>query len=107
MASAFTDDLRLAHVLADDADSLTMDRFKALDLHVDHQARPHAGHRRRRARRGRHPAHALGRARPRDAVLGEESGASGSGPRRWVIDPIDGTKNFIRGVPDLGHPDRR
>ena len=34
MPSDFTDDLRLAHVLADDADSLTGDRFKALDLHV-------------------------------------------------------------------------
>ncbi|MFP5283318.1 MAG: inositol monophosphatase family protein, partial [Actinomycetes bacterium] len=36
---------------------------------------------------------------PRDAVLGEEQGATGWGPRRWVIDPIDGTKNFVRGVP--------
>src|SRR5207237_10202073 len=41
----------------------------------------------------------LGRARPRDAVLGEESGTTGWGPRRWVVDPIDGTKNFVRGVP--------
>ncbi|HEY0534643.1 MAG TPA: inositol monophosphatase family protein, partial [Actinoplanes sp.] len=43
------------------------------------------------------------RARPRDAVLGEEFGvseaAAGHGTRRWVIDPIDGTKNFVRGVP--------
>ena len=41
----------------------------------------------------------LRRARPRDAVLGEESGQTGVGPRRWVIDPIDGTKNYVRGVP--------
>ena len=41
----------------------------------------------------------LGRARPRDAMLGEESGHTGSSQRCWVIDPIDGTKNFIRGVP--------
>jgi histidinol-phosphatase len=41
----------------------------------------------------------LARARPRDAVLGEEFGATGHGPRRWVLDPIDGTKNFVRGVP--------
>ncbi|MGR7001158.1 inositol monophosphatase family protein [Yinghuangia aomiensis] len=41
----------------------------------------------------------LGRARPRDAVLGEEYGSTGHGPRRWVVDPIDGTKNFVRGVP--------
>jgi histidinol-phosphatase len=32
-------------------------------------------------------------------VIGEEGGSSGWGPRRWVIDPIDGTKNFVRGVP--------
>ena len=41
----------------------------------------------------------LRRARPRDAVLGEEFGRAGKGPRCWVIDPIDGTKNFVRGVP--------
>ncbi len=93
-----TDDLRLAHILADDADSLTMDRFKALDLHIvtkpdltpvsDADERVEDTMRR-----------TLGRARPRDAVLGEEAGSSGWGPRRWVIDPIDGTKSFIRGVP--------
>ena len=37
--------------------------------------------------------------RPGDAVLGEEEGLVGDGPRRWVVDPIDGTKNFVRGVP--------
>src|SRR5262249_29088328 len=41
----------------------------------------------------------LRRSRPRDAVLGEETGRSGSGPRCWIIDPIDGTKNYVRGVP--------
>jgi histidinol-phosphatase len=38
-------------------------------------------------------------ARPSDAVLGEEYGVAGDGPRRWVLDPIDGTKNFVRGIP--------
>ncbi len=93
-----TDDLRLAHVLADDADSLTMDRFKALDLHVvtkpDLTPVSDADQRVEDVLRS-----TLGRARPRDAVLGEESGSSGWGPRRWVIDPIDGTKSFIRGIP--------
>jgi histidinol-phosphatase len=42
---------------------------------------------------------ALAELRPDDAVLGEEYGTSGDGDRRWVIDPIDGTKNFVRGVP--------
>jgi histidinol-phosphatase len=41
----------------------------------------------------------LRRVRPRDAVHGEEFADTGHGPRRWVIDPIDGTKNFVRGVP--------
>jgi histidinol-phosphatase len=41
----------------------------------------------------------LKRARARDAVHGEEREDTGYGPRRWVIDPIDGTRNFVRGVP--------
>jgi histidinol-phosphatase len=38
-------------------------------------------------------------ARPEDAVFGEEYGSTGSGPRRWLVDPIDGTRNYARGVP--------
>ncbi|MGI8993667.1 MAG: histidinol-phosphatase [Nocardioidaceae bacterium] len=98
MPSDHTDDLRLAHVLADDADSLTMDRFKALDLHVvtkpDLTPVSDADTLVEEVLRS-----SLSRTRPRDAVVGEESGASGWGPRRWVIDPIDGTKSYIRGVP--------
>jgi histidinol-phosphatase len=41
----------------------------------------------------------LGRERPDDSVLGEEFGSHGQSPRRWIIDPIDGTKNYVRGVP--------
>ncbi len=98
MAADFTDDLRLAHVLADDADSTSQSRFKSLDLHVmtkpdltpvtDADKSVEEGVRR-----------VLSRARPRDAVLGEEQGATGHSQRRWVVDPIDGTKNFVRGVP--------
>jgi histidinol-phosphatase len=98
MRSPHTDDLRLAHVLADDADSLTMSRFKSLDLHVESKPdlTPVSD-----ADRSVEVAirRTLGRARPRDAILGEEQGSSGWGPRRWIIDPIDGTKNFVRGVP--------
>jgi histidinol-phosphatase len=93
-----TDDLRLAHLLADDADSITMSRFKALDLRVtakpdlspvtDADTAVEESIRR-----------TLGRARPRDAVHGEEMADTGWGPRRWVVDPIDGTKNYVRGVP--------
>jgi histidinol-phosphatase len=98
MPSDYTDDLRLAHVLADDADSTSQSRFKALDLHVmtkpdlspvtDADSSVEEGIRR-----------TLSRARPRDAVLGEETGSTGHSQRRWVVDPIDGTKNFVRGVP--------
>ena len=93
-----TDDLRLAHLLADDADSITMSRFKALDLHVtskpDLSPVSDADTAVEEALR-----RTLGRARPRDAVHGEEMEDTGWGPRRWVLDPIDGTKNFVRGVP--------
>lgn len=41
-------------------------------------------------------------ARPGDAVLGEESGQTGSGNVRWVVDPIDGTVNYLYGLPDWG-----
>ena len=94
----YPDDLRLAHVLADHADSVTLDRFKALDLKID--TKPDltpvsdADRAVEELLRGD-----LKRARPRDAVMGEEYGSTGHGPRRWVIDPIDGTKNYIRGVP--------
>ncbi len=95
---AYDDDLRLAHVLADDADGITMDRFRALDLHVetkgDESPVSDADRRTEEQLRG-----LLRRARPRDAVHGEEYDDTGHGPRRWVIDPIDGTKNFVRGVP--------
>ncbi|GAB3283729.1 histidinol-phosphatase [Sinomonas notoginsengisoli] len=94
----YTDDLRLAHVLADSVDAQTMERFKALDLKVE--TKPDltpvtdADRATEEAIRGQ-----LSRSRPRDAVIGEEFGTSGHGSRRWIIDPIDGTKNFVRGVP--------
>jgi histidinol-phosphatase len=96
--SDYTDDLRLAHVLADDADSLTTARFKALDLHVmskpDLSPVSDADESVEETIR-----RTLSRVRSRDAVLGEEHGSTGHSQRRWVIDPIDGTKNFVRGVP--------
>ena len=41
----------------------------------------------------------LATARPEDGVTGEEYGTEGGGERRWLLDPIDGTKNFVRGIP--------
>src|SRR5215831_7640503 len=96
--AGYDDDLRFAHVLADAADDITTRRFRALDLRVE--AKPDltpvtdADHAAEESLRN-----VLRRARPRDAVLGEEFGRVGSGPRCWVIDPIDATKNFVRGVP--------
>jgi histidinol-phosphatase len=96
--AGYDDDLRFAHVLADAADDITTRRFRALDLRVD--TKPDlspvtdADHAAEESLRN-----VLKRARPRDAVLGEERGRTGLGPRCWVVDPIDGTKNYVRGVP--------
>ena len=94
----YDDDLRFAHVLADAADDITTRRFRALDLRVETKPdlTPVSD-----ADRATEDSlrNVLRRARPRDAVLGEESGRTGTGPRCWVLDPIDGTKNYVRGVP--------
>lgn len=102
MASHYSDDLSLAHVLADTADAISAARFRALDLHVE--SKPDltpvsdADTAVEKALRA-----TLSRTRPRDGVLGEEFGiteaSAGPGTRQWVIDPIDGTMNFVRGVP--------
>jgi histidinol-phosphatase len=95
---AYDDDLRFAHVLADAADSISMERFRAQDLKVETKPdlTPVSDADRTVEESIRST---LKRARPRDAVIGEEFGQSGRGPRRWILDPIDGTKNFVRGVP--------
>ncbi len=94
----YLDDLRFAHVLADTADAATMDRFKALDLKVETKPDMTPVSEADKAAEELIRGH-LKRSRPRDAVLGEEFGVEGRGPRRWVVDPIDGTKNYVRGVP--------
>lgn len=95
---AYDDDLRFAHVLADAADATAMNRFRANDLVVETKPdmTPVSDADRAVEERVRTT---LARARPRDAILGEEYGATGGALRRWVVDPIDGTKNYIRGVP--------
>lgn len=92
-------DLALALELADRADELTMDRFGALDLRVDTKPdltpvtdADQGAETQLRA--------ALERSRPEDSVFGEEFGGTATlTGRQWVLDPIDGTKNFVRGVP--------
>ena len=92
-------DLDLALSLADEADAITTARFGALDLRVDHKPDltpvTDADEAVESAVR-----EVLARQRPGDAIFGEEHGGTPvlTG-RQWVIDPIDGTKNFVRGVP--------
>jgi histidinol-phosphatase len=96
--SDYAADLDLARRIADAADAITTERFGASDLLVvskpDLTPVTDADTAVERAVRDM-----LSAERPEDAVSGEEFGADGSGPRRWVVDPIDGTKNFVRGVP--------
>jgi histidinol-phosphatase len=91
-------DLRLALSLADRADAITTAAFPRPDLIVE-------------TKPDRTPVSEADRAveedirarlaseRPGDRVVGEEFGDIGAGPRRWIIDPIDGTKNFVRRIP--------
>lgn len=99
MTNLYDDDLALALELADAADAITLDRFEASDLKV--KSKPDmtpvsdadvAVEEVLRAR--------LAEARPGDSIVGEEFGGETTFEgRQWVIDPIDGTKNFVRGVP--------
>ena len=93
------DDLALAHALADMADAITLDRYQAQDLVVtnkpDNTPVTDADRAVETAIR-----EALATHRQTDGLVGEEFGSDkGSSGRYWVIDPIDGTKNFMRGVP--------
>ena len=93
------DDLALAHALADLADAITLDRYQAQDLVItnkpDNTPVTDADRAVETAIR-----EALATHRTSDGLVGEEFGSDkGSSGRYWVIDPIDGTKNFMRGVP--------
>ena len=100
---AASEDLELALSLADLADRLTLGRFLAEDLAIE--TKPdltpvtEADRAVEQAVRER-----LGQVRAGDSVLGEEFGVSTgpAGERRWIIDPIDGTKNYVRGIPVWG-----
>lgn len=97
--SRLHEDLDLALALADRADAITLARFGALDLRVD--TKPDltpvtdADQAVETALRA-----VLAAERPDDQILGEEFGGTAAFTgRQWIIDPIDGTKNFVRGVP--------
>lgn len=94
------DDLALALELVDAADAITLGRYRATDLVVE--TKPdltpvsEADTAVERTLRER-----LAEVRPDDAIVGEEYGSSETPPsgRRWIVDPIDGTKNYVRGIP--------
>ena len=93
------DDLALAHALADLADAISLDRYQAQDLVIttkpDNTPVTDADRAVETAIR-----EALATHRQTDGLVGEEFGSDkGTSGRYWVIDPIDGTKNFMRGVP--------
>ncbi len=89
-------DLALALSLADDADEIALARFRASDLRVD--TKPdltpvsEADRAVETALRER-----IARERPGEPVLGEEEG--GEDTSGWILDPIDGTRNYTRGIP--------
>jgi histidinol-phosphatase len=95
------DDLAVALVLAAEADLIALDRYRAQDLDVqlkpDRSQVTDADTRVERIIREH-----LAEARPDDSIVGEEFGSEGSSNRQWIIDPIDGTSNFVRGVPIWG-----
>ncbi|WOF21802.1 histidinol phosphatase [Microbacterium betulae] len=94
-------DLAFALRLADAADAQTRHRFDAADLHVSRKAdRTHVTDADLAAERAIREL--IAAERPEDGVFGEEYGSSEPTERRWIIDPIDGTANFLRGVPVWG-----
>lgn len=98
MTRAYTDDIDLAKRLADVADAITVPRYTSRDLTVrtkpDRSPVTDADLAVEEAIRG-----VLATERPQDAIAGEEGGGSIGAGRTWVLDPIDGTKNYVRGVP--------
>jgi histidinol-phosphatase len=92
------EDLELALALADEADRMTMAGFRSAGLRVETKPdlTPVT-----QVDRGVEDMvrNRLAEVRPGDSVLGEEFGATGEGAVRWILDPIDGTKNYVRGVP--------
>jgi histidinol-phosphatase len=98
----YEDDLRLARDLADMAHVIALERFRAIDLRVetkpDRTPVTDADRAVEQALRA-----ALRESRPDDSVLGEEYGGTRAEGRQWILDPIDGTANFLRGVPVWGN----
>lgn len=93
-------DLDLALALADLADALTLPAFdRGADAVAKADGTPVTATDREVERVLRER---LAAERPNDGILGEELGAAGTGARRWVLDPLDGTEWFARGIPLWG-----
>ncbi len=95
----YADDLKLAHELADVADKISTARFLATDLKIETKPdlTPVTDADQEIERELRK---ILEKQRAADGITGEEFGKSPIATnRRWIIDPIDGTKNYVRGVP--------
>ena len=91
------DDLGLALRLADAADAISLPRFRSgLAVETKPDLTPVTEADRAVEAELRR---VLGEERPADAILGEEHGTTGDAKRRWIVDPIDGTRNFARGIP--------
>jgi histidinol-phosphatase len=90
-------DLELALRLADAADAISLPLFRtglAVERKTDSTPVTEADLRVEAELR-----RLLSNERSADALLGEEEGATGEGARRWLLDPIDGTRNYTRGIP--------
>jgi histidinol-phosphatase len=93
-------DLSFAHALADAADAVTLGRFRALDLRVE--TKPDLTPVSEADRAAEAAIRELvARERDGEGVLGEELGDDGTDVR-WIVDPIDGTRNYVRGIPVWG-----
>ena len=94
----FQSDLDLAIELANIADAISLERFLALDLHVENKPdRTPVTDADRSVEQAIKKV--LNEKVPNDALIGEEFGNAGTASRTWIIDPIDGTANYLRGVP--------
>jgi len=96
--SKYSAELAFVLTLADRADAISLSRYHALDLEIttkpDNTPVTDADKAVERA-----IIDAIATKYPTDGVVGEEFGTSGGKDRYWIIDPIDGTKNFLRGIP--------
>ena len=104
MSADWSGELELALELAEAADAITLPAFRSQSLAVE---RKHDGSEVTAADRAAEAAirDRVAAARPDHGVFGEEFGRSGSGegsPWQWIVDPIDGTSGFVRGIPVWG-----